>query len=74
MLERFNFVSISIHKCLIDLKSDLSFTNKELSIIVGIISALEPVKLTVEVLCRKDSNLLTATSALQFMIKKLDIN
>jgi len=74
MLERFNFVSISIQKCLIDLKSHLSFTNKELSIIVDIISALEPVKLTVEVLCRKDSNLLTATSALQFMIKKLDIN
>lgn len=74
MLERFNLVKYSIQKCLIDLKSPFSFTDEELQSIIDNISALQPVKLTVEVLCRKDSNLLTATTAMQFMIQTLDKN
>ena len=61
MLERFNILKTFIQKCIIDLKSTIYFSKEELEWILDIITALDPIKLTVEVLCRKDSNLLTAT-------------
>jgi len=51
--------------------ASIAFTNDEFEHIHNVVLALQVVKLTVEVLCRRDSNLLTADVALRFMLKKL---
>ena len=73
MLERFHLVRNAVRKALIDLKlqSPITLTEDDFLQIDNIVHCLEVVKLTVEVLCRRDSNLLTADAALQFMMKKL---
>ena len=53
------------------LYSSSSFTDYEFVHINNVVHALQVVKLTVEVLCQRDSNLLTADVALRFMLKKL---
>lgn len=71
MLERFLKLQGPIRKSLIDLKSTIVFSELEFTQIENLVRALETVKLTVDALCRRDANLLTAEAALKFMIKKL---
>jgi len=71
MLERFLKLQGPIRKALIDLKSSIVFSDIEFTQIENVVRALETVKLTVDCLCRRDANLLTAEAALQFMINKL---
>lgn len=47
------------------------FSDKEFNLLSSIIAALTPVKLTVDALCRKDANLLTADASLTFMLNTL---
>lgn len=71
MLERFQKLQSPIRKALIDLKSPIVFSDIEFTQIENVVRALETVKLTVDALCRRDANLLTAEAALKFMITKL---
>jgi hAT family C-terminal dimerisation region len=73
MLERFYLIRNAVRKALIDLKLQPSivFTDQEFEHIHNVVQALQVIKLTVEVVCRRDSNLLTADAALRFMLKKL---
>ena len=71
MLERFVKLQIPILKDLFDLKSAIVFTYQDFHDIKDIVYALEAVKVSVEVLCRRDTNLLIAEVALKFMMKKL---
>ncbi|CAG4986939.1 unnamed protein product [Parnassius apollo] len=59
-------------KALLDLKSNINFTVKEIQDLHDIHHSLDVIKTTVMSLCRRDSNLLTADAALQFMLNKLD--
>ena len=72
MLEPFNLLKDCVLKSLIDLKNPVTFSSSELVQVGQLVSGLEPIKVTVEALCRRDANLLTAEAALQFMMKKLN--
>lgn len=74
MLERFFEVKNAVLKSLIDIKSPLSFNEEEMDLIKNLLSTLEPVKLAVEALCRRDSTLLTADATISFLINNLGNN
>lgn len=71
MLEKFEEIKFCIQKALIDISSDIHFSDEEFNLLSSIIAALTPVKLTVDALCRKDANLLTADASLTFMLDTL---
>lgn len=72
MLERFFALRLSISKALIDIESDIQFTDEEWSKINDLNTCLKPLKLSLEVLCRRDSSLITAETTFKFMLEKLD--
>lgn len=71
MLERFYSVKVCIDKALIDTGSDTKFSTDEWSLINELIASLQPVKLAVEALCRRESSLITADTTLKFVLDKL---
>lgn len=71
MVERFYDLKVCIEKALIDIKSEVKFTDHEWSIMKDLITSLQPFKLAVETLCRRESTLLTADTVLKFIIDKL---
>ena len=71
MLERFYSVKVCIDKALIDTGSDTKFSADEWSLINELIASLQPVKLAVEALCRRESSLITADTTLKFVLDKL---
>lgn len=71
MIYRFYKLRLCVSKALIDAKSDIYFTDEEWSKMKDLISCLEPVKLGVEVLCRRDSTLISAETTLRFIVEKL---
>lgn len=72
MLERFYNLRLCISKALIDIKSEIYFADEEWSKINDLKLCLEPVKLGVEVICRRDSTLSTTETTLRFILEKLD--
>ncbi|GBM61783.1 hypothetical protein AVEN_18342-1 [Araneus ventricosus] len=71
MMERFHKLKVCIDKALIDMGSDTTFSDLEWSKIKDLIESLQPFKLAVEALCRRDSTLLTAETTLKFILEKL---
>lgn len=71
MLETFYKVRMCVKMALIDLKIGIDFTEQKFELMENTISALLSVKLTVEALCRRDSNLISADAAIQFMFEEL---
>ncbi|GBN32263.1 hypothetical protein AVEN_248216-1 [Araneus ventricosus] len=71
MIERFHKLKVCIDKALIDIGSDTKFSDLEHSKIKDLIDSLQPFKLAVGALCRRDSTLLTAESILTFISEKL---
>lgn len=70
MLERFIFLEDCIKKSMIDLKMEF-LSASELQLLKNLVQLLEPIKLTVNVLCQRDANLCTADTALMFMMKEI---
>lgn len=71
MITRFLRLKDGIMKTLIDLKNDTKFSSSEFVILKDLSISLNVIKATVEAICREDANLLTAETALKFMISKL---
>lgn len=71
MLERFVLLKDCIQKSLIDVNSPVVINDGEFQIMKDIIQCLEPVKLTVEAICRKDANLCTADASFKFLFDEL---
>ena len=71
MLERFSMLKSCIRKSLIDLKSEINFTDIELTLLSDTILALQPIKLAVETLCSENVNLYIADVTLKFMLDEL---
>lgn len=71
MLERFLEVKNAVRKSLIDIKADIFFTEIDFEIVSEVVSALQPVKLAVDTLCRKDINLYVADVTLEFMLNEV---
>ncbi|CAG4968127.1 unnamed protein product [Parnassius apollo] len=75
MITIFNKIRSCVSKTLIDLglgaNHDYVFTEQEYDVLMDLERILQPVKLAVEVLCRRESNLITAETTLRFIISKL---
>ncbi|GBN93118.1 hypothetical protein AVEN_72881-1 [Araneus ventricosus] len=71
MIERFHKLKVCIDKALIDIGSGTKFSDLEWSKIKDLIESLQPFKLAVEALCRRDSTLLTAETTLKFILEML---
>jgi len=73
MLDRFYCIRNAVRKAVIDLKlqSSVALSDEEIEQIRTVVQVLQVVKLTVEVLYRRDATLLTADAALRFMLTKL---
>jgi hypothetical protein len=71
MLERFDKVKNCILKSLIDLGSSISLDEEELNMIHHLVTTLEPVKLAVEALCRRDATLLSVDTTISFIAVQL---
>jgi len=71
MIERFYEIRNCVRKTLIDIQSEIHFSEKELNIVAQIIAALQPVKIAVEELCSRDVDLYTADITLKFMLDEL---
>lgn len=72
MIGTFLKIKDSVLKAMIDWKTEIFFSEGEIQILSDIYCSLNVVKLAVLSLCRRDATLLTADTALKFMLKKLD--
>lgn len=71
MITRFLELKDAIMKALIDLKEEVAFSLTELDLLKELSASLNIIKATVEALCEENANLLTAETALQFMVTNL---
>lgn len=71
MLERFVMLKNCILKSLIDNNSTIDLEEWEICRLSDIVNSLECLKITVDALCRRDANLLTADAALEFCLSNL---
>ena len=73
MLSHFVRLRSAVQKALIDVKdpAPVSLTERDFILMQEVVSALEPVKLVVQALSRRDTNLITAEVALNFCIVQL---
>ena len=71
MIERFILLKKCISKALLDLSIEDDMSAAEFSFVNELKCALEPMKLAVEALCRKDATLLTAEGIFQFLFLEL---
>ncbi|GFW00887.1 hypothetical protein TNCV_1761251 [Trichonephila clavipes] len=72
MMERFLKLKSPIKNAMIDLNLQINFSDSEFYSISRTVSALHSIKLAVETLCRRDSNLLTANATINFMLQSLE--
>jgi len=72
MLDVFYRLRNPIQKACIDVKAPVILVDGDFATIREIVSALEPVKLTVEALCRRESNLVAADAAIKFAIIEME--
>ena len=72
MVERFICLKKCIMKTLLDLSIEHGISTTEFLFLNELKCALEPIKLAVEALCRKDATLLTAEGVFQFLFVELE--
>lgn len=72
MLERFDKLVNCIRKNLIDIHSSLSIAEDEIITLKSVISALQPIKVAVAALCRRDIDLYVADLTLTFMLDEIN--
>ena len=71
MLSRFLQLRGPVQKALIDLGQASMISDGDFYVIEEMVSCLEPLKLAVAALCRRDTNLLSGEAALQFCLVEL---
>lgn len=74
MLSRFLKLKDSITKALIDIKANINISEEEMQCLSNLSNSLNIIKVTVEALCKRDGNLITAMTILKFMLQKLNDN
>ena len=70
MLERILKISVPVQKCLLNLNIDVKLTDEEFTQIPFVVQALQPIKIAVEALCRRDANLISAEATIKFYLVK----
>lgn len=71
MLRRFYDLRNCVKKALVDVSPNESIEEREVQLLEDIVLSLEPIEATVEALCRRDANLISADATLSFTLKKL---
>jgi len=71
MLARFLQLCGPVQKALLDLGQANELTDADFTAIIAIVSCLEALKVAVNALCRRNTNLISAQAALQFCIIQL---
>ena len=71
MLERIVKLRIPVHKALLDLNIDVKLNDEEFQQINNIVQALDPIKLAVEALCRREANLITAEPTIKILFDEI---
>ena len=74
MIERFLKLKKCIEKALIDLNEQFSVSQGEYLLLDDILFSLQPMKLAIEALGRRDANLLMADGILKLFFSQLDNN
>lgn len=74
MLSRFLKLKDSITKALIDIEANINISEEEMQCLSNMSNSLNIIKVTVEALCKRDGNLITAMTILKFMLQKLNDN
>ncbi|CAG5015605.1 unnamed protein product [Parnassius apollo] len=72
MVDRFNRLRSCVSKALIDMNSDIKFTQSEFHTLDNFQKSLNIIKVTVEAQYLRNATLLTADAAMKFMLRKLD--
>ena len=73
MIKRFVKLKKSIKMSLIELSSDIHFSDEEFNELEDLIAALEPVKIGTEALCRRDATLISADEVTKFIYQQLNM-
>ena len=68
MLSRFVKLRGPIRKALIDLSEPTQVTDGDFCLIEEMVACLEPVKIAVKAICRRDTNLIAAEAALHYPV------
>ena len=68
MLERIVQIKVPTQKALLDLNQGIYFTDEEFALISSIVDAMNPIKMALEALCRRDTNLITAEATIKFLL------
>ena len=74
MLERIIKIKLLVQKALLDLGVRIDFSDLEFTQIEFLTKTLSPIKIAVEALCRRDSNLITAEATIKFLLDELNIS
>ena len=70
MLERILKISVPVQKSLLDLNIDIKLTDEEFTQVSFVVQALQPIKIAVEALCRRDANFISAEATILFYLMK----
>ena len=68
MFERFVKLKIPVQKALLDLNADTQLSDADFTRISLIVQALDPIRIAVEALCRRDANFITAEATIKFLL------
>ncbi|KAI6648314.1 hypothetical protein LOD99_12123 [Oopsacas minuta] len=71
MLERIIQIKLPIHKALLDFGEHIYLSDQEIAAISSIVEALNPIKIALEALCRRDTNLITAEATIKFLLEDI---
>ena len=71
MLQRLVEVKFAVQKALIDVKANVTLLENDFETMSNVILALKPLEVAVEVLCRRDANLITANATMKFVMEEM---
>ena len=71
ILERFVKLKIPVQKALLDLNADTQINDADFTKISHVLQALDPIKIAVEALCRRDANFISAEATIKFLLDEV---
>ena len=74
MISRIIQLKLPVQKALLDLGESVDLSDHDFIKIELIAKALMPIKIAVEALCRRDTNLITAEATIKFLLNELSIS
>ena len=71
MLERIIQIKLPVQKALLDFGGHICLSDQEIAAISSIVEALNPIKIALKALCRRDTNLITAEATIKFLLEDI---